>query len=209
MIFTKMTTFLKTNLDKEYWENRYLNQETGWDIGSISTPLQVYVDQLTTKNLKILIPGAGFGHEARYLVETGFKNITVIDLSRSALNRLKTSLPQNSTCQIIEGNFFDHNGKYDLILEQTFFCALQPQQRIDYAKKCAELLKPNGKLSGLLFDFPLTENGPPFGGSFEEYQSLFSEYFHIKTLERCYNSIKPRDGKELFFIFENLITTIR
>ena len=143
MIFTKMTTFLKTNLNKEYWENRYLNQETGWDIGSISTPLQVYVDQLTTKNLKILIPGAGFGHEARYLVETGFKNITVIDLSRSALNRVKTSLPQNSTCQIIEGDFFDLYGKYDLILEQTFFCALLPEQRVDYAKKCAELLKPN------------------------------------------------------------------
>jgi len=200
---------LKTDLNKEYWENRYLNQETGWNIGNISTPLKTYVDQLANKSLKILIPGAGFGHEAQYLIKNGFQNVTVIDLSRPALNQLQESLPQVSSSHFIEGNFFDHTGCYDLILEQTFFCALQPELRTDYAKKCSDILKPNGKLAGVLFDFPLTENGPPFGGSFMEYQKLFSEYFGIKTLERCYNSIKPRDGKELFFIFEKLTTTTR
>ena len=200
---------MKTDLNKEYWENRYQNQQTGWDIGYASTPLKNYIDQLSDKNLSILIPGAGFGHEAQYLINNGFENVTVIDLSRSALNQLQEYLPQVSSSHFIEGNFFDHTVTYDLILEQTFFCALQPELRLDYAKKCSELLKPNGKLAGLLFDFKLTEDGPPFGGSFSEYQKLFSEYFGIKTLERCYNSIKPRDGKELFFIFEKLTTTTR
>jgi hypothetical protein len=66
----------------------------------------------------------------------------------------------------------------------------------------AELLLPKGKLAGLLFDFPLTSDGPPFGGSKEEYIKLFSTKFEIKKLERAHNSIKPRENKELFFIFE-------
>lgn len=53
---------------------------------------------------------------------------------------------------------------------------------------------------GLLFDFPLTEEGPPFGGSKSEYIVLFEPYFSIKTLEKAYNSIKPRENKELFLI---------
>jgi hypothetical protein len=63
------------------------------------------------------------------------------------------------------------------------------------------LLSEKGKLFGLLFDFPLTEEGPPFGGSKEEYLNLFSENFTIKTLETAHNSIQPRKARELFFIF--------
>ena len=66
----------------------------------------------------------------------------------------------------------------------------------------ASLLNPKGKLAGLLFDFPLTNEGPPFGGSKTEYTNLFSNSFYLKTLEIAYNSIKPRENKELFFIFE-------
>ena len=65
-----------------------------------------------------------------------------------------------------------------------------------------DLLNTNGKLVGLLFDFELTEEGPPFGGSLIEYIQLFYAKFNIKVFEKCYNSIKPREGRELFFIFE-------
>jgi hypothetical protein len=46
-------------LTKEYWENRYINQEIGWDVGEITTPLKTYIDQLENKKLRILIPGGG------------------------------------------------------------------------------------------------------------------------------------------------------
>ena len=95
-------------------------------------------------------------------------------------------------------HFFDFEGSFDLIIEQTFFCALHPSLRKAYAEKMHQLLQPNGKLVGLLFDFPLTEEGPPFGGSLQEYDSYFSPLFKIDLLERAYNSIPPRAGKELF-----------
>ena len=55
------------NLDAEYWEERYRAGTTGWDIGSPSTPLKEYIDQLQDPSKKILIPGAGNAYEAEYL----------------------------------------------------------------------------------------------------------------------------------------------
>jgi SAM-dependent methyltransferase len=101
----------------------------------------------------------------------------------------------------VQSDFFDHQDSYDLILEQTFFCALSPSLRNDYVTHMHRLLKSGGKLVGLLFQFPLTESGPPFGGSATEYLDRFEPLFSIQTLETCYNSIPPRQGNELFFIF--------
>ncbi len=188
-------------LTKEYWENRYINNDYGWDTGTITPPLKEYFDQLTDTALKILIPGAGNSYELEYLITNDFENVAVLDYAKTPLLNIKKRLPTISDDQLIESDFFFHNGEYDLIVEQTFFCALEPHLREKYVMKMASLLKPNGKLIGLLFQFPLTEVGPPFGGSKEEYSALFQEDFNIKTLEIAYNSIKPRKGNELFFIF--------
>lgn len=191
-----------TVLNESYWQNRYKNQQTGWDIGYASTPIKTYAGQLSSKALKILIPGAGNAYEAAYFFEQGFKNIHVLDLAKQPLLNFKKRYPDFPSSQLHHEDFFNHNATYDLIIEQTFFCALNPGLRPKYVAQMAHCLAPEGKLAGLFFDFELTSQGPPFGGSYQEYQNLFSPQFHIKTLERCYNSIKPRQGNELFFIFE-------
>ena len=191
-----------TKLNKNFWENRYHENKTGWDIGYISTPIKTYIDQLTKKDLKILIPGAGNSYEAEYLWKKGFKNVFVIDIANQPLSNLKKRLPKFPDKQLINKDFFELKNSFDLIIEQTFFCALEPSLRKSYSNKMKELLKDNGKIVGLLFDFELTKEGPPFGGSKDEYLNLFSPLFKIKTLEKSYNSIKPREDRELFFIFE-------
>lgn len=192
----------KNKFDQKYWENKYINNKTGWDIGYASTPIINYINQIEDKNIAILIPGAGNAHEAEYLHLKGFKNITVLDIAEQPLRNIKDRISSFPEEQLIQGDFFDHQKKYDLIIEQTFFCALDPALRNAYATKMEGLLKNKGKLIGLLFNFPLTEEGPPFGGSLNEYKNTFAEMFHIKTLEPCYNSIKPREKRELFIIFE-------
>ncbi|WP_296385137.1 methyltransferase domain-containing protein [Winogradskyella sp.] len=194
----------KNNLDIAYWENRYTIEQIGWNIGYPSTPIKAYIDQLEDKTLKILIPGAGNSYEAEYLWENGFKNVYVLDFAKQPLDNLKHRVENFPEVQLLHSDFFELNDSFDLILEQTFFCALSPIHRKDYVKKMCQLLKPNGRLVGLLFDFKLTESGPPYGGSLSEYTSLFKEFFKIKTLENSINSIKERQGKELFFIFESL-----
>jgi methyl halide transferase len=188
-------------LNSNYWEERYSNQETGWDVGKITTPLKEYIDQIEDKSLKILIPGAGNSYELEYLINNGFENVYVLDFAQSPLDNIKKRIPNCNTNQLIKSDFFEHIGNYDLIIEQTFFCALEPSLRKDYVQKMKSLLTPKSKIVGLLFQFPLTEVGPPFGGSKEEYISLFEYDFEIKTLETANNSIKPRQENELFFIF--------
>ena len=46
-------------LDEAYWNSQYNANTTGWDLGQVSPPLKAYIDQLTNKNLRILIPGCG------------------------------------------------------------------------------------------------------------------------------------------------------
>jgi methyl halide transferase len=191
-----MTEFLS----KDYWNNRYETEETSWDLKTISPPLKAYIDQLTDKNLRILIPGCGSGHEAEYLLKQGFQDVTVIDIAPLAVKKIKSYLSDYQSVKIVCSDFFTHSGEYDLILEQTFFCALDPALRTKYVQKMSELLTQNGKLIGLLFGVQFPKN-PPFGGSKEEYLTLFSDKFKINFIEPCYNSVKPREGNELFFNF--------
>jgi methyl halide transferase len=191
-----MTEFLS----KDYWNDRYEAEGTGWDLKTISPPLKAYIDQLTDKNLRILIPGCGSGYEAEYLLKQGFQKVTVIDIAPLAVEKMKSYLSEYQSIEIICDDFFAHQGEYDLILEQTFFCALNPDLRAKYVQKMSGLLAENGKLVGLLFGVQFPKN-PPFGGSREEYLGLFSDKFKINLLEPCYNSVKPREGNELFFNF--------
>ena len=186
------------NLDKDFWNDRYVGKQIGWDLGAPSTPLREFVDTLEDKSIRILIPGCGNAYEAEYLHQQGFKNVFVIDIAPLALKGFSERVPEFPVDHLIEGNFFEHNAEYDLILEQTFFCALNPELRPAYANKMSELLAPNGKLAGVMFCFELTEKGPPFGGSEEEYKVYFEELFEIKSMAPCENSIKPRLGSELW-----------
>jgi hypothetical protein len=191
-----------TKLNKNFWKERYDTNTIGWDCGQITTPLKTYIDQIENKSLKILIPGAGNSYEAEYLHNKGFTNVHVIDLVKHPLDNLSNRVPNFPKTNLIQGNFFELDDTFDLIIEQTFFCALNPSLRADYVKKMQSLLNKNGKIVGLLFNFQLTEDGPPFGGSKKEYLERFSQDFNIITLDTCHNSISPRQDRELFFIFE-------
>ena len=184
-------------LNQEFWNNLYVSQDTGWDLGKVSPPIKSYIDTLENKNTSILIPGCGNTYEAEYLLEKGFTNVTVIDIAPTLVKRLQEKFNNNPNIKIILGDFFEHQGQYDLIIEQTFFCALSPELREKYVLKMHQLLNEKGILVGLLFNKTF-ESGPPFGGSQTEYVHLFKNYFDIKIMERCRNSIPPRANCELF-----------
>ncbi|MEZ4924425.1 MAG: methyltransferase domain-containing protein [Crocinitomicaceae bacterium] len=187
-------------MEKEFWDQRWIDQQTGWDIGYISTPLKAYFDGLSDKNIKILIPGCGNSYEAEYLNNNSFKNVFIIDISEHAINSFKARCPEFPREHILCGDFFDLDDEFDLIIEQTFFCAINPEMRDRYVAKMRDLLKPGGKLVGVMFDFPL-ESGPPFGGCKEEYEERFSKHFSHISIKRAENSIEPRQGREFWVEF--------
>lgn len=187
-----------TAFDEKYWTNRYHNSQTGWDVGEITTPLKKYFHGLLNKELRILIPGAGNGYEAAYLHSQGFKNVYMLDLSQVPLQQFAAHNPHFPAEHLLEGDFFDLSDTFDLMVEQTFFCALDPALRPAYVRQAAAVLKPGGRLAGLLFDAPLNDDQPPFGGNREQYLPLFEPHFRIHKFERAYNSIAPRAGMELW-----------
>lgn len=191
---------------EEYWSKRYLDHKIGWDLGNISAPIRDYIDQLNNKDIKILIPGAGNGYEAEYLYRSGFKQTYIIDISKLPLQNFKQRVSDFPNEQIIQGDFFQLEGQFDLIFEQTFFCSFPPidNNREKYIDKMYALLKPKGKLVGLWFNFPfkgdLTKR--PFGCTKPEYLELFAAHFELKVFEEAYNSVPDRVGKELFGVLQ-------
>lgn len=191
------------HLDADFWDNKYQNNDIGWDIGEVSTPLKAYFQQLTNTKQYILIPGGGNSYEARYLHSLGFKNVFVVDLSETALNAIQKSTPNFPKTHLIQADFFKlhelhPNLKFDIIIEQTFFCAINPTLRSDYVTQTSRLLKENGKVTGVLFDAILNTDIPPFGGNKNDYLMYFKPFFTIEIMETCYNSISNRSGRELF-----------
>jgi methyl halide transferase len=190
-------------LNADYWSNRYQQKETGWDAGFITAPLETYINQLANKDISILIPGCGHGHEAEYLHQKDFTHVFIMDFAPEPLERFKKRNPDFPGEHLLQQDFFSETRQtFDLVLEQTFFCALLKEKRPAYAKKMFDLLKPGGKLVGVLFSEEFDTAGPPFGGTPAEYQAYFEPYFTFKVFEPCYNSIPPRAGREWFMILE-------
>jgi SAM-dependent methyltransferase len=187
-------------LDAQYWNNQYVAKTTGWDLGMPSPPLAEYINGLGDKSLKILIPGCGNAYEAQYLLDLGFEKITLIDIAADLVKKLQDKFANNANIRVVLGDFFEHEGEYDLILEQTFFCALPPFMREKYVQKMHTIMSDDGHLAGLLFNREFEKQGPPFGGSENEYKTLFPKFgLEIIEMETAKNSITPRANSEVFF----------
>ena len=193
--------------DAAYWQARYATPgRAGWDAGRPTPPLRAYCDQLpVSQQPRILIPGAGRAYEAEYLHRRGFRHVVVADLAPEPLAALAARVPDFPAENLWLADFFalPPTPPFDLLLEQTFFCALAPSLRPAYARQCAALLRPGGKLVGLLFDTEFAgATEPPFGGTRAEYRTYFEPYFEFVHFDTAYNSLPARAGRELFICLQ-------
>ena len=186
----------KASLDSNYWNNRYEGNEMGWNIGYANSIHVDYVLEHCKPDSRILIPGAGKAYEAAALYKKGYKNVFALDFAPEVKEIFLEENPDFPENQYLVEDFFEHNETYDVILEQTFFCAIHPSLRSQYTEHVYHLLKEGGLLYGVLFNFEKLD-GPPFGGTKKEYRALFQEKFNILKLEQSVNSIPERAEKEL------------
>ena len=189
--------------DAAYWQDRYATAgRANWDAGHVTPPLHAYFDQLVVaRQPRILIPGAGRAYEAEYLHHRGFQHVLVADLAPEPLAELAARVPDFPSAHLLHTDFFALSPAepFDLLIEQTFLSALHPSQRPAYARQCAALLRPGGKLVGLLFDDEFAgATEPPFGGSRAEYAGYFHPYFEFVHFDTAHNSLRARAGRELF-----------
>jgi methyl halide transferase len=193
----------KNGYTQEDWKRHYDEDDLGWDLGQVAPP---FVNLLESKAIfpgKTLVPGCGRGHEVIFLAENGFE-VTAVDFSLGAINYLKSNVQERKLkCEILHMNFFEmnavHNGTFDMVIEQTFFCAISPEQRISYVSTVARALKQGGMLAGLFYHTG-EEGGPPFNTTREDIVKLFSDLFEIRQLTRAEDSAEQRKNKEWIVI---------
>ena len=204
----KNSQFINSSMP-EYWEKSYQSGNMSWDLGG---PTPIFNDwiQFQTDSLSICILGAGNGWDAINFAEKGH-NVTAVDFAESAIDNMHTSAQDKGVqINLIHSDIFDlcklFNHTFDIVLEYTCFCAIDPVRRMDYVRMTNKILKPDGKLVALLFpiDKDINNDGPPFAVDLDSTIDLFSKYFILDTKEIPSLSIERRNGREVFVILKKI-----
>jgi SAM-dependent methyltransferase len=175
----------------EYWQRRYREGETGWDLDG---PCPVFVELLDSplappKEARVAFPGCGHGHDVKYFLDKGY------DAVGFDFAVLPAGVPVESLDVFELGSSYPEG--FDCIVEYTCYCAIPPSLRVEYADSLRRALRPGGLLIALLFPVEEREGGPPFGIAEEEIHAVLGrdgmEVLHTSTPE---SSVKPRRGRE-------------
>ena len=137
--------------------------------------------------------------------------VTAVDFAPSAIRHLK-HLAEEAKVKIhtVQENIFklstDYHNKFNFVIEQTCFCAINPTMRNNYEQLVKNLLVKGGKLIGLWFplDKDISEGGPPWATSVEEVKKIFSNGWIMESEKFSPLSIEPRKGREKLIVFRKV-----
>ena len=196
----------------QFWEDIYISNDTGWDLGGPTPIFNNIVSKLEPKRLCIV--GCGRGYDAVMFAKQNF-DVTAVDFAPSAVEYLNNLAEKNEVeINVLEKDIFLLSPKFDdyfdYVIEQTCFCAIHPTKRVEYEKLVYNILHKNGKLIGLWFplDKDIKDGGPPYGTTIDEVKSVFNKGWEIEKEEFPRESIKPRKNREKLIIFKKIGTCI-
>ncbi|NOY06010.1 MAG: methyltransferase domain-containing protein [Chlorobi bacterium] len=185
---------------RKYWDERYRSGMTGWDTGAETPAFRSWLERHPEIHGRAFVPGCGYGHDALMLARLGFE-VTAVDVSDIALSRLRRAADAEHLCvETLNEDFFHLpeplSGAFDLALEYTSYCAIDPARRREYVEVLVSVLKPGGVLVALLFPIGWKEGGPPHAVDVREFHSLLPSGGEILEDYWPEDSIPPRKGRE-------------
>ena len=198
---------MKNVSSPEFWNQRYIDKNTKWDLGAPTPILSHYLQTNHTEG-KACVLGCGNGHDA---IELSKYNLDVyaVDFSIHAINNLKEKLNGDESINLLHRDIFslskDYVNTFDIVFEYTCYCAIDPDCRENYFDMVYKVLKKGGKLLGIFIPLDkdmYNEEGPPFGVSVNEILALIKGKFNV--LENSFSSlsIDKRAGREKWMILE-------
>ena len=127
----------------EYWESKFKNEGTLWKFEPADSAIIALKIFKSAGIKKILIPGIGYGRNAKLFYDEGFR-ITGIEISQSAIRLAKEN---GMDFTIHHGSVnsmpFD-NEQYDGIFCYALIHLLNNKERQIFLKSCFNQLKPCG-----------------------------------------------------------------
>ena len=197
-----------TTTEPQYWEQRYQENTAQWDIGMAAPPLASLLASSEAPIAgKTAVIGCGQGHDAILFAKHDFDTIG-FDFAPSAITLgQKLSQKMEISIQFLQRDIFElpkeFAASFDYAIEHTCFCAIRPEQRLDYVNMVQSILKPTGELIALFWAHNRPD-GPPFGVTLEEIKDLFSASFDTSNISQVNNSIASRNREEYLARFRVL-----
>lgn len=188
------------NNETNGWDAAWVQKVTPWDLGGVHPVIENLVATGSLPTGRVLVPGCGSGWDVVALAGPT-RHVVGLDLSETATSQARKAAegkPGAPFSEFVSGNFFDYapSAPFDLIFDYTFFCALNPSLRPEWAKKMAQLLLPGGELITLMFPLDEYSGGPPYAVSEKAYEdALGPSGLECHSLEPVQGP-KPRLGKE-------------
>ncbi len=190
----------------DYWEEIYQAGRAGWDLGGPTPAMHRVLESGEIPTGRLIVLGAGRGHDARDFARHGF-TVTAVDFASEAVAAMRELSDPSAPTDIVQADIFslpaelDH--QFDVVLEYTCFCAINPARRAEYADVVARLVKPGGMYLALLFPLDHHAGGPPFAVSIDEALTLFRKRkFRLKRREVPDDSVWQRHGLEELLIYK-------
>lgn len=193
---------------KKHWENIYQTKElkdVSWFQSIPETSLDFFKQFNVPTTAKVIDIGGGDSLLTDHLLDMGYQDISVLDISATAIDRAKKRLgnkAKNVTWFVTDVANFKPIEKYDFWHDRATFHFFTDEQEIsNYLKTAEQNINPKGVL--LLGTF--SEHGPTKCSGIEIKQ--YSKITMTKRLNKLFKKIKciSVDHKTPFDTIQNFI----
>lgn len=193
---------------KKHWEKIYETKElkdVSWYQPTPETSLSFFKQFNVPVNAKIIDVGGGDSLLVDHLLDMGYKDITVLDISEAALERAKKRLGTKAEMVkwiVADAATFKPTEKYDFWHDRAAFHFLTQEQEIEnYLDTVQKSIKP----TGVLVIGTFSEQGPKKCSGIEIKQ--YSEKSMIERLQKFFEKIKciTVDHKTPFDTIQNFV----
>lgn len=168
--------------DRDFWQQRFLEQQTPWDRGAPSPQLPRWLAEgVLAPGMRVAVPGCGAGHEVVALARAGI-DVVALDYAPAAITLLEEHLARERlTARTIEADVlaWQPDAPFDAVYEQTCLCALHPDHWAAYAAQLHRWLRAGGRLAMLAMQAPRAGSrdglieGPPYHVEINALRAIF------------------------------------
>ncbi|SFM00267.1 class I SAM-dependent methyltransferase [Pelosinus propionicus] len=184
----------------EFWESSFIEKQTMWGFEPSDSAILTKDFFLERKVKDILIPGIGYGRNAKIFIDNGM-NVTGIEISKTAINLARQNGIDNNIYQGSVTEMPFDNKLYDGMFCYALIHLLNNSERTKFIKDCYSQLKPNGYM---IFT-TISKEAPMFGRG----KQLGKDYFEIMDGVKMFfydsDSIKQDFGKYGLIEFSNIV----